>query len=64
MFLFGCLTSALNQILSLLNYITYITNGNKIRIWFNFCFGIFYRKKYGDIYFISGLSYADVLGKL
>ena len=62
--LFGCLTSALNQILSLLNYNTYITYGNIIRIGFNICFGIFYRKKYGDIYFITGLSYADVLGEL
>ena len=31
---------------------------------FNICFDIFYRKKYDDIYFITGLSYADVLGKL
>ena len=31
---------------------------------FNICFDIFYRKQYDDIYFITGLSYADVLGKL
>ena len=60
----GCLTSALTQILSLLNYNTYITYGNIIRIVFNICFGIFYRQKYGDIYFVTGLSYADVFGEL
>ena len=60
----GCLTNALTQILSLLNYNTFITYGNIIRILFNICFGVFYRKKYGDIYFITGLSYADVFGEL
>ena len=30
----------------------------------NICSVFFIEKKYGDIYFISGLSYADVLGEL
>ena len=60
----GCLTNAIVQILSQLNYNTYITYGNIIRILVNIIFGIFYRKKYGDIYFVTGLSYADVFGEL
>ena len=62
--LFGCLTIALSQILSLLNYDKYVTYGNIIRIVVNIIFGIFYRKKYGDDYFVRGLSYADVIGEL
>ena len=60
----GCLTNAIVQILSQLNYNTYITYGNIIRILVNIIFGIFYRKKYGDNYFVTGLSYADVFGEL
>jgi hypothetical protein len=62
--LFGCLTSALSQILSLVNYDKYVTYGNIIRIAVNIIFGIFYRHKYGDDYFVRGLSYADVIGEL
>ena len=62
--LFGCLTNALSQILSLLNYDKYVTYGNIIRIAVNIIFGIFYRNKYGDDYFVRGLSYADVIGEL
>lgn len=60
----GCLTNALTQILSLLSYNTYITYANIIRIGVNIVFGIFYRKKFGDNYFVTGLSYADVIGEL
>ena len=62
--LFGCLTNALSQILSLVNYDKYVTYGNIIRIAVNIIFGIFYRHKYGDDYFVRGLSYADVIGEL
>jgi hypothetical protein len=62
--LFACLTTALSQILSLLKYDNYVTYGNIIRIAVNIIFGIFYRKKYGDDYFVRGLSYADVIGEL
>ena len=62
--LFGCLTNALSQILSLLNYDKYVTYGNIIRIAVNIIFGVFYRNKYGDDYFVRGLSYADVIGEL
>ena len=62
--LFGCLTNALSQILSLLNFDKYVTYGNIIRIAVNIIFGVFYRKKYGDDYFVRGLSYADVIGEL
>ena len=62
--LFGCLTNSLTQILSLSNFDNYITYGNIIRILFNIFFGIFYRKKYGDDYFVKGLSYADAIGEL
>ena len=41
-----------------------MTYGNIIRIAVNIIFGIFYRKKYGDDYFVRGLSYADVIGEL
>jgi hypothetical protein len=60
----GCLTNALTQILSLLSYNNYITYANIIRIGVNIVFGIFYRKKFGDNYFVTGLSYADVIGEL
>jgi hypothetical protein len=62
--LFGCVTAALTQILSLLNYEKYVTIGNILRFVINVIFGIFYRKKYGDDYFVRGLSYADVIGEL
>ena len=62
--LFGCLTNALSQLLSLLNNDSYVTYGNIIRLAVNIIFGIFYRKKYGDDYFVRGLSYADVIGEL
>ena len=60
----GCLNNALVEILSLLNYNNYITYGNILRILFNIIFGIFYRNKYGDSYFVTGLSYADAIGEL
>jgi len=61
----GCLTNALTQIFSLfINFNIYVTYGNIIRILVNIIFGIFYRKKFGDIYFVTGLSYADVFGEL
>ena len=62
--LFGCLTNALSQILSLLSYDKFVTYGNIIRLVVNIIFGIFYRYKYGDDYFVRGLSYADVVGEL
>ena len=62
--LFSCLTNALSQILSLLNYDKYVTYGNILRLGVNIIFGIFYRNKYGDDYFVRGLSYADVFGEL
>jgi hypothetical protein len=62
--LFACLTNALSQILSLLNYDKYVTYGNIIRLAVNIIFGIFYRNKYGDDYFVRGLSYADAIGEL
>ena len=62
--LFGCLTYSLSQILSLLKYDQYITYGNILRILFNIIFSIFYRKKFGDDYFVRGLSYADAIGEL
>ena len=62
--LFSCFTNALSYILSLLNYDKYVTYGNIIRIAVNIIFGIFYRNKYGDDYFVRGLSYADVIGEL
>lgn len=60
----ACLTNAISQILSLLNYNKYITIGNIIRIAVNIIFGIIYRNKYGDDYFVRGLSYADVISEL
>lgn len=60
----GCFTNALGHILSILNYNSYITYGNIIRIGVNIVFGILYRKKFGDKYFVTGLSYADVFGEL
>ena len=60
----GCLTNSLGQIFSFIGFNTYITYGNIIRIAVNIIFGIFYRKKFGDIYFVTGLSYADVIGEL
>ena len=60
----GCLTNGLGQIFSFIGFNTYITYGNIIRIVVNIIFGIFYRKKFGDIYFVTGLSYADVIGEL
>ena len=62
--LFGCLTNALSHLLSLLNNDKYVTYGNIIRLAFNIIFGVFYRKKFGDDYFVRGLSYADVIGEL
>ena len=62
--LFACFNNALTQILSLLNYDKYITYGNIIRLGVNIFFSIFYRNKYGDDYFVRGLSYADVVGEL
>ena len=60
----GIFSTSLTHILSLLNFNKYITYGNIIRFGFNVVFGIFYRKKYGDDYFVKGLSYADVFGEL
>ena len=60
----GCFTNALVQIFSILNFNSYITYGNIIRIGVNIVFGIFYRRKFGDKYFVTGLSYADVIGEL
>ena len=37
---------------------------NILRIAVNIIFGVFYRNKYGDDYFVRGLSYADVVGEL
>ena len=60
----GCFTNGLSQIFSFIGFNTYITYGNIIRILVNIIFGVFYRNKFGDIYFVTGLSYADVIGEL
>ena len=62
--LFGCFNNSLTQVLSLLQYDQFITYGNILRIAVNIIFGVFYRNKYGDDYFVRGLSYADVVGEL
>ena len=61
---FGIFSASLTNILSLLSYNKYITYGNILRFCFNVVFGIIYRNKYGDDYFVKGLSYADVFGEL
>jgi len=62
--LFGCLNNSLTQLLSLLQFNQYVTYGNILRLAINIIFGVFYRNKYGDDYFVRGLSYADVVGEL
>ena len=60
----GIFSVSFTHILSLSNYNLYISYGNIIRFGVNVVFGIFYRTKYGDDYFVKGLSYADVIGEL
>lgn len=62
--LFECLTNGITTIISLFNCNNYVTGGNLLRFLLNVIFGVVYRKKYGDDYFVRGLSYADVFGEL
>ena len=62
--LFAILTKAISQIFNLFNLERYVTYGNIISLLINIIFGVFYRSKYGDDYFVRGLSFADVVGEL
>ena len=62
--LIGYLTNAITQILFYLNNNNFVTYGNILRFLINISFSIFYRKKYGDEYFVRGLSFADVIGEI
>jgi Na+-driven multidrug efflux pump len=62
--LIGYLTNAITQILFYLNNNSFVTYGNILRFLINISFSIFYRKKYGDEYFVRGLSFADAIGEI
>ena len=62
--LIACLTNVITQILLLFNYNNVVTCGNILRFLINAFFSVFYRKKYGDEYFVKGLSFADLIGEI